>query len=327
MEEQQFKIVSEKFYIGFNQFVFLNGQAGVKPPTTIPALITKLYEPAKDWGINNIEEYYPLEENLLNKDTGLSFEAEEFLHVMKNPEEYEQSIMRKVLIYCRENSLQEEYITIRGFLSNPDYSVVTRKKLLIFMSQITHEDLRKYVEDCYERVFNMSNYRVCPHCKWTLENKNGAWVCNYGSTCHEQAEFMNFSTFKETNEQYLRLKRGIHRYTLLPGIAEHNIAQKLGQSGYKVTMYPNIDEADLLIEKDGNTLIVDVKDHYHPFYFAKYITHEYEDKNVEDIWFVIPQPRLVKFPAYIKQARAYIEKEINVISESEFYRKVGDLLI
>lgn len=327
MQEEGFNNLSKKLHTGFHQFIYLNGQSGIEPPRTIPDFISLLHNNAGEWGINDIEEHFPLNRPLLDNDTGISFEADEFLEVMKNPEEYEQNIMKSILIYCRENNLQEEYTKIRKFLSNPKHAVITRKQLFIFLVQITHDELSKYVESCYERVINISNYRICPYCKWTLKERAGNWHCNDGGTCHLQAEFMNFNRFEESKQQYLRMKRGIHRYTLLPGIAEHKIAKKLEKRGYEISMYPKIDEADILVEKDGNRLILDVKDHYSPLYFAKHIKQQYKEENLEGVWFVIPRARLEIFPGYIDQAKNYYGTPINLVSENELYKRVGDFLL
>src|SRR5690625_760300 len=157
MEEDQFEQISDKLQKGFYQFVHLQGQSGEVPQTTLPALITILHKEASEWGIEGVEEYFPLDKPLLDSDTGLSFEAEEFLEVIDHPEEYEQGVMKKILIYCRENNLQEEYTRIRTFLSDPNHAVITRKQLFIFLAQVSHDELRKHLEYCYERVTNIGH--------------------------------------------------------------------------------------------------------------------------------------------------------------------------
>src|SRR5690625_2655918 len=141
-----------------------------------------------------------------------------------------------------------------------------------------------------------------------------------------------FNKFPESNDQLLRMISGIQRYTLLPGISENNIARRLQARGYSIQMYPNIDDYDILVERNGESIHLDVKDFYDPFYFAKHIYDEYEMKGIDtDIWFIVPNTRLEVFPAYIEQVKMYIKQKIgykiNLMSEQELYRKVGVLLV
>jgi hypothetical protein len=62
-------------------------------------------------------------------------------------------------------------------------------------------------------------------------------------------------------EDRLRLRRGAWRYTLLPGLAELDLARRLeAVPGASVELWPQRDRYDLLIRLAGSEWRVDVKD-------------------------------------------------------------------
>ncbi|MFS0615367.1 hypothetical protein [Lederbergia ruris] len=331
-QKSSFKDIPKQFLDGFQQFIYLCAKFDVEPPLDIPSLIQRLQLPASEWGIPEIEQLFPSEGRLLDLDIGLSLEADEFLEVYAHPNEYEQAAMKDILVYCRDQSLDKEYCKIRTFLSMPKHAVIAYQDLYFFLVEIGDEALIDKIKKCYEEISDLSRYRKCPHCGWTLEWINGNWRCNKENVCHVRADFHMPEEFPKSNMRYFRMTRGIHRYTLLPGISEHNIAERLSNKGYSVQMYPEIDNFDILVKCNGQTLALDVKDFYNPFYLAQYICQKrFEQDWNEDVWYVIPSYRLEIFPAYIQQVKIYIRDKINenirFLSEGELYKKVGALLV
>lgn len=326
-DDRSLKSIPTEFYKGFHQFIYHSSLSDVSPPLDIPELIIKLHRPAEEWGIEGVEQHFPLEASLLNKKVGLTFETDDFIEQLQDPKEYEQSKMKELLLYCRDNNFQDEYVKIRRFLSERDHVVISVQDLYMFVGSFQDQQLRDYIRSFYEEVDDLEKYKVCPYCGWTLEKKMDSWVCNRGSTCHLQTEYSMFQKFPKSNLQFLRMTKGIHRYTLLPGMAENKIASKLAGREYTIEMYPDVDDFDILVEKDGKSLALDVKDHYHPFYFASSINDELKYKKIDkDLWFVVPQARLEIFPAYIEQAKQKLPPTVNVISESKLYQRVGEML-
>lgn len=87
----------------------------------------------------------------------------------------------------------------------------------------------------------------------------------------------------------VRLRRGVWRYTLLPGLVELDLARRLEAiAGTAVELWPQRDRYDLLVHRGDRTWRVDVKDWSSPVSLARSL----QRRGVEDgVWIVIPEHR------------------------------------
>lgn len=327
--EENLHVLPNELSLGQQMFIQFCAKYGSFPPTDLPSLIGKLQEPVGSWNISGIDKLFPENESLLDVDIGITIAAEDLLNLHSFPDEFEQSVMKQILLYCREHHLEKEYRIIRTFLSKPEHAVITYPSLHRLFGNIMNKELVKLIRKCYEAV-NVYNTRKCPHCGWTLVLKNGAWRCNKENICHLLGEFKELEVFNEDYD-YMRMMSGIQRYILLPGIMEREIANKLTKKGYNITMYPEIDRYDILIEHDNQQVFLDVKDYQNPFQLARSIYEASLDSEWnKDTWYVVPKYRIIEFPVYVKQVvnslKEFTNKKITVISEQELFKKVGELV-
>ena len=325
--EEQKGSLPEEVHDGLKLMVSECARNQMYPPTDINQLMKILTLPSKEWGISGLESIFPPEASLLNNEFGVTLEAEDFLEEIESPEEYEQSIMKQILLYCRTNNLEDSYRLIRIFLSNKSHSVIPFYKLYDFYGKISNSDLINLVSSCYEEVVNIEHYRKCPNCGWTLEWKKGNWRCNKENTCQALSDFRSIEHYDETDEKLLRMKSGIQKYILLPGMSELRIADKLSKKGYKVTMYPNIDEYDIKVETIDYVAMLDVKDYYNPYQLALYINNKTTTELNDNVWYIIPDYRAKLFPEYQKRVKDYLHDDrkhlVKIFSESEVYKVLG----
>jgi hypothetical protein len=69
----------------------------------------------------------------------------------------------------------------------------------------------------------------------------------------------------------LRLRRGVWRYTLQPGLVELDLHKRLRRiPGVSVELWPELDRYDLRLRAGGSTWLVDVKDWTHASALAEY---------------------------------------------------------
>lgn len=249
-EEQKKKTpIPFQVHVGHRLFIYECSRNEVSPPVTLPELIQVLQKPSEEWGIKDIETIFPSDASLLDKEIGVTIEAEDFLEEQSSTDEFEQSEMKKILLYCRKHNLEDTYRVIRTFLANPKHSVISFQQWYEFKGKINDQELLKCLSSCYENIEDVDRYRVCPNCGWTLEWKKGAWRCNKENICHVLADFNDLRFFSKTPQKLMRMKSGIQKYTLLPGMSELRIAEKLRKRGHYVILYPNIDEYDILVQK------------------------------------------------------------------------------
>lgn len=142
--EENKETVPDKVHQGQRLFIRECSKTGVLPPIDLPYFIKLLEKPSKDWGISNFQNIFPPYASLLDKEIGVTIEAEDFLEDFQSPDEYEQSVMKRILIYCRDHSLDRKYRETRIFLSNPNHAVISFQKIYELKSKLNDGELAQY---------------------------------------------------------------------------------------------------------------------------------------------------------------------------------------
>lgn len=297
-------------------------EAEVPPPPDYVALLRLLQRPMSDWGLPLIED--PLiDQPIVVPYIGLSAAAKEFKLIYDSPEEAHVKEVLAILKYCRNNEPQrdEQYRSIRLFLITKP--VVGLNDLLTFGTTLNDAVLLKSLQNCYEDITeDVGMYRKCPRCGWTLEMRNHQWRCGDEDICG-QLESRDQELLGWTNNVPLfRLKSGVYRYTMLPGLAEVRAYENLLQRGYKVTLFPNVDHFDLEVDMGGNYINFDMKDFSSPFTLAKFFNEQEEHRlrkyAGKNIFLVIPQHRIERNPSYVQTLRRLLRphaSRIRIIEE------------
>lgn len=322
--EENREIIPEEIYKGMKLLVKERAKNNLEPVVDLNHLVKLLTLPSKEWGVGGVEQFFPEEASLLDIEIGVTYEAEDLLAEYPTLDEYELSVMKKILIYCRDNHLEEEYRKIRTFFSSPDHAVIPFLKLHVFFGELQDDQLIQFVSLCYEEVTNIAIYRKCPICGWTLERKNGHWRCNKENVCHFLGDFNYLLPFEDTGERILRLKPSIQKYVLLPGMAEQRIAERLEAKGFQVNMYPNIDEYDIQAVSGETVFCLDVKDYKHPSQLASYLNRKPISEIGPNLFYVIPDYRERSHRQYTKRVMQKLKNErkeiVKVISEKELLK-------
>lgn len=297
------------------------------PPNNIFDLIKLLHEPVEKWGMDGIEKLLPGDATFLVEGFGLSIDIEDFLEEYRFPAEFDQSVMKEILNYCRDNSLDEEYRKIRSIIASPDNAVLTYVRLRKILFSIKDNVLYQLFESCYEQVpHNIDNYKKCPHCGWTVSFIKGNWRCNKEQICGHFQSFERLESYKfSEGELVYRIRPGIQRYVLLTGIIEEKICERL--KGYDAVLYPNIDEFDIRINVNDTLIDLDVKDYRSPRMLANAFNNKnsgYLEKYHKNAYVIIPNYRLKMNPNYKELVSSSLSKEssvyIQIMTERELFK-------
>ena len=308
---------------GHKKLVKLLLHEGKKAPVDLPALIALLQLPVSKWGLP-FEGVYPLEAPVLVPNLGVSHHALEFLAIHESAEEAQAKEVWAIVQYCRgaEPPLEEKYRRVRTFLiRNP---VVSAMKLMSFRTELQDVELSKLLGVCYEEITeDLDRYRICPRCGWTLEYRRDGWRCGADDLCGSLVSRKELEKWEPTGN-LLRLKPGVYRYTMLPGLAELEGEEALTTKGYKVTLFPQVDRYDLAIHLGSHTVYLDMKDFSHPLTLANYFNrmqvYELEKYREDHIYVVIPQYRNKVYPGFarlVSNALLPHARYLRVINEKE----------
>lgn len=308
---------------GHMQFVRLLMLEGKYAPIDLPSLIQFLQKPATEWGIP-VAETFPPEAPLLIPYLGLSPAAREFILLYESPEEAQAQEILGILQHCRNTvpTLDEKYRKLREFIiTNP---VVTAYRLMEFGLELQETELMKRLSRCYEDITDdLDRYRCCPRCGWTLEYRNDQWRCGTEDLC---GSLMSRGEPKkwESVEPIHRLRFGIYRYTMLPGLAELAAKDLISEKGYNVTLFPQVDRYDLAIQLDTHNVYLDMKDFKHPLHLANFFNkmqpHQLEKYREPHVYIVVPQYRNRLYPGYARlviQALMPHASHLRIINEQE----------
>lgn len=137
----------------------------------------------------------------------------------------------------------------------------------------------------------------CPRCGWPMPDTGTELYCASPICRRHGARFrrLNGRFVPEGNldlpapvraEEHYRLRAGLWRYTVLPGLTERVLAGELENlPGIELDYWPDFDRYDLHVQAAGQEFRVDVKDHASPTTLLHTLANESAD------WIVIPDER------------------------------------
>lgn len=173
----------------------------------------------------------------------------------------------------------------------------------------------------------------CPRCRWPMTVRESGVSCARSLSCLAAgARFAvrdgvllplgrlsapSSVSFSESAS----LLPGIWRYTVLPGIEELALAERLrALQGVSVELWPYIDAYDLDVRRGESHWRIDVKDHASSVGLARYLA---EHPARDHTWIVVPDYRRAQVP--ILRRLAASDVKFRFASSSEIVRNVkGD---
>ncbi|MBG9795966.1 hypothetical protein ABD76_27435 [Paenibacillus dendritiformis] len=335
--QDNFGVIPDELYTGMLRFIQLSAEGNPNPPVDLYQFVQILHKPSREWGIPNLENDYPEHAPLLEEEIGLVADTDEFMNRYISPQDAEQQNMYDILKYCREDGrqLRDEYTAIRTFLSEKQHAVISARELNDFVENFQDSELIKLIRHCYQEITQeLTNFRICPHCGWTMEYKHDRWRCNKENICHSLADMEILASFEFGNQRVFRLNPGIQRFVLLPGISELRLAERLRKKGYEVEMYPNVDQFDLCVKQAGRDFFLDVKDFKDPRTLASFFNEQdasYLEKYKEHCVIVVPQYRNLLFREYRKRAQMYLNETarhcIQIVMENEVEQTLQEVFM
>lgn len=179
----------------------------------------------------------------------------------------QESVLKDVLEHCRGHQLEDAYRAFRQLIiTKPTLHYSEYRKLLsnelrplreLFSRLEVYVDLVKLAED--------SEYHLCPRCKYVQRRRpDGTYRCR-NPWCETLCAKLKRSPLppipKDEAEDWKAVTPGIHLYGTVPGICEIYLKEELTKLGIRVTLWPFVDEFDLLVELSRKVQwAIDVKD-------------------------------------------------------------------
>ncbi|MBD1922943.1 Fis family transcriptional regulator [Microcoleus sp. FACHB-831] len=180
----------------------------------------------------------------------------------------QEAALKDVLEYCRGHQLEDAYREFRKLIiTKPTLEYKEYRKLL---SSPQLRPLRELLSglDIYVDMVKLASentYHLCPRCKYVQRRRADDTYSCRNAWCERLCAKLKLaplrSITKEEAEDWKAVTPGVHLYGTLPGIWEIKLAEELTKLGVRVTLWPNVDEFDLLVELSRKVRwAIDVKD-------------------------------------------------------------------
>ncbi len=190
--------------------------------------------------------------------------------------------------------------------------------------------LNLQLTDFYEKIpahlHEGGKIYCCPECGWPMNPLRQEVQCD-SFWCREKqsvfyrlnSQLINRSTSQTLEGQpvfeQLRLRPPLWKFTLLPGLLELSLAQRIAELGLEVILWPDVDRADLRVNLPHGTFDIDAKVWASPHYLAKQLA---ESENGSTRWVVIPDYQKVHVAMLAERTPAHIR----IFTQSDCIREL-----
>jgi hypothetical protein len=235
-------------------------------PENVPEFFRRAGEPVVGWGpaaeIHNLSEDVTLIEDGSVSDfahqwrvTGVDVEKQ-----------VQEKVLQDVLEYCRGHQLDEQYRAFRELvITRP---VMPYREFRALLSKDLLRPLREFLLQVYVDLTDLAagdSYHFCPRCRYVRRQRPDGSYCCRSQVCERLASEKHLvpppGLAREEAETYKAITPGVHRYGTIPGLWEIYLSEELSKIGARVTLWPEIDEYDLLVEFGRKIRwAIDVKD-------------------------------------------------------------------
>ncbi|WP_124726794.1 hypothetical protein [Staphylospora marina] len=299
---------------------------GLKPPSALNQWFEWLARPVGTWVDSSHEDLFNLAEPVFDRRIkDISFAAFCFSQRFGSTDDYQTRPVLQVRDHCKQHHSEEGYVRFRSILTQSKFAVLDQEDYVRLISDEKDLIIREQLMKCYERIDDWREYRKCPRCGWTLHFERGEWRCGTYNACWKVSKhgFIHPKAFRfKKGSRVYRLKPGIHRSVLVPGLPEQRIYEKVRKTYPQAELYPNFDhDGDIRVDLGGCRVLFDVKSYLSPHGLAKHLELSKNGENVQVI--VIPSEYEVEGgPLYVKRLKSRLSgrKDLQIISERKIIR-------
>lgn len=274
----------------------------VSAPSTLPELFEWAARPIKSWLPAQKLSIIPNNATLIEDGMIFDFAREWALTGNNTIHQNQERLLADLKSHCERKQFEDSYTKARELtVTQPVLTLAELRRKLDTKALAKVRDFFKLDEGFYQPVanFELAKYLLCPRCGYILRLWEGEYVCRKQS-CELIVRQQNLKKTKiipsEKINEWVAVTPGVHRYGTIPGIWELFLRDELINLGAKVTLYPQIDKYDLLVEcPNSQKWAIDVKDW--SFVTKKKLAKVYYQPDVDATFVVFPDANDLNIPA------------------------------
>jgi hypothetical protein len=178
----------------------------------------------------------------------------------------QEKILQDVVEHCRVHQLDDPYRAFRKLIIERPVLPYPEYRRLLSSTQL--RPLREFLLQTYIDLVDLAeenSYHFCPRCKYVMRRRQDKTYGCRNMSCERESAKLPLPPLtpipKHEAENWKVVTPGVHRYGTIPGLWEIQLAETLTKLGIRVTLWPEIDEFDLLVEFSKKIRwAIDVKD-------------------------------------------------------------------
>lgn len=254
--------------LGMSRMNSASNLFSIPAPSTLPELFEWAARPIKSWLPTQKLLIIPNNATLIEDGMISDFAREWALTGNDSIHQNQELILADLKSHCERKQFEDSYRKARELIvSYPVLTLAELRRKLDPKALAKVRDFFKLDEGFYRPVadlFELTEYHLCPRCGYILRLWEGEYVCRKQS-CESIVRQQNLKKTRiipsEKINEWVAVTPGVHRYGTIPGIWEVFLRDELNNLGAKVTLYPQIDKYDLLVEfPNSKKWAIDVKD-------------------------------------------------------------------
>ncbi|BAZ49619.1 Fis family transcriptional regulator [Nostoc sp. NIES-4103] len=255
LQLEQRNQVPEALRIGMSRMYLTSLLRGEQAPENLPEFFNWAETSITSWKLAQEINYLSPDVSLIEDGVVSDFAREWQVSGDDVVAQVQESVLKDVLEYCRGHQLADAYRVFRQMiitkptLHYSEYRQQLRSPELKPLRELLSQ-LEIYID--MDKLANNSTYHLCPRCKYVQRQRpDGTYTCR-NPWCERLCANSNLQPLpsipKEKAEEWKAVTPGVHLYGTLPGIWEIQLKEELTKLGLRVTLWPFVDEFDLLVE-------------------------------------------------------------------------------
>ena len=324
---------------GLSRLAVMSLQQGKEFPRNLPEAFALFRQQMKDWPLPLVPSELDETDVLIIDDvlSDVCFELAVGIAADSGElalSEISEEAMPELRERCRLIGRPDVYVRVRRFLI--EHPLLSAKDLAL-ESIALPPSMRQIFEGMYENVPDAAivngQIEICGFCGWSLsESRSGRRYC---ATRLCSTRTNGFGHIVKTDASRMigeakRVKQGIARYVVMPGLSELRLEKRLVRFGLEVSLWPNFDTFDLLLGfPSGEKWAIDVKDWANPYLLGNAVREFSTDPPWNRAFLVVPNYRATmrnRYSRAFEAARRGRGAKVEFAVERQFIRAVKQCL-
>jgi len=247
--------VPEALRIGMSRMYLTSLLRGEQAPENLPQFLDWAETSITSWKLAQEIKYLSPDVSFIEDGVVSDFAREWQVSGADVVVQVQESVLKDVLEYCRGNQLEDAYRAFRQLIiTKPTlhYSEYRQQLRLPELKPLRELLTRLEIYVDMDKLAEDRTYHLCPRCKYVQRQRpDGTYTCR-SPWCERLCAASNLPLLtpisKDKAADWKALTPGVHLYGTLPGIWEIQLKEELTKLGVCVTLWPFVDEFDLLVE-------------------------------------------------------------------------------